>query len=158
MCRYADFNSVEARFPYCFSKRAMKQDFLDIYQATFSVSVISKIQSLWGSSFCSTYLKFNLDFKNAAKKYEKIFFFFWDNCIWIGRVNLSLLRRRYLSSAANVLASSPRFYMSIRQTFCNAIDLAVITDYNNGAVMQISTVFGYVYYLACRRVLSNWTF
>ena len=39
------------------------------------------------------------------KKIEKIFFF-WDNCIQIGYVKLSLLSREYLSSAINVLKNS----------------------------------------------------
>ena len=51
--------------------------------------------------------KINLDFKNAAKNWEKIFCF-WDNCIWIGIVKLSLLRTGYFSSPANVLTSSTK--------------------------------------------------
>ena len=57
--------------------------------------------------FFSKCLKFKLDFKNAAKNWEKVFCF-WDNCIWIGIVKLSLLRTGYFSSAANVLTSSPK--------------------------------------------------
>ena len=49
--------------------------------------------------------KFNIDFKNAKKNSEK-FFCFWDNCIWIGCVKLSLLRREYLPSALSVLGNS----------------------------------------------------
>ena len=48
--------------------------------------------------------------------------------------------------------------MSIRETFSNSIYLAVIDEYDNGAVMQISTVLGHVYHVACRRVLSNGAF
>ena len=103
----ADFNSVWARLPYCLSKHPLKRDFLDIYLTTFSESVTSKIQNLWGSSFDSKCLKFNVDFKNAAKNWEKVFCF-WDNCIWIGIVKLSLLRTRYFLSAANVLTSIPK--------------------------------------------------
>ena len=54
--------------------------------------------------FFSKCLKFKLDFKNAAKNWEKVFCF-WDNCIWIGIVKLRLLRTAYLSSASNVLTS-----------------------------------------------------
>ena len=39
--------------------------------------------------------------KNAEKKSEKVFSF-WDKCIRIVRVELFLLRRKYLSSAVNV--------------------------------------------------------
>ena len=55
------------------------------------------------------YLKLIADFKNLAKNSENIFCF-WDNCIWIGIVKLSLLRTGYFSSAANVLPSSPRMW------------------------------------------------
>ena len=43
------------------------------------------------------------------QKIEKKFFF-WDNCIWTGIVKLSLLRTVYISSAANVLATSPKIW------------------------------------------------
>ena len=55
------------------SKAPLKQDFLDIDVTTFWEFVISAIQKLWGSSFFSKYLKFNLDFKNVGKNLEKVF-------------------------------------------------------------------------------------
>ena len=42
-----------------------------------------------------------------AKNREKVFCL-WDNCIWIGIVELSLWRTRYFLSAANMLRSSPK--------------------------------------------------
>ena len=74
-CCDADFNSVWARVPYSFSKHPLKRDFLDIYPTKFSESVTSKIQNLWGSSFYSKSLIFNLHFKNAAKSRENVFCF-----------------------------------------------------------------------------------
>ena len=112
----ASHQQLWARLPYCLSKDPLKRDFLDIYLATFSESVTSKIQNLWGSSFYSKCLKFNLDFKNAAKNWEKVFCF-WDNCIWIGIVKLSLWRTRYFSSAANVLTSSPKIWHVNKRDF-----------------------------------------
>ena len=103
----ADFNSAWARLPWSLSKSPLKRDFLEIYLTTFSESVISEIQKLWGSSFFSKWSKLNLDFKSVAKSWEKVFCFS-DNCIWIGKVKLSLLRRGYFSSIANVLTSSPK--------------------------------------------------
>ena len=103
----ADFNSVWAPLRHCLLKHPLKRDFLDIYLATFSESVTSKIQNLWGSSFDSKCLKFNVDFKNAAKNWEKVFCFS-DNYIWTDIVKLSLLRTGYFSSVANVLTSSPK--------------------------------------------------
>ena len=43
----------------------------------------------------------------------------------------------------------PRFGMSIRESFLNSIDLAVINEYDKGAVMLIATVLGHVYLVAC---------
>ena len=40
------------------------------------------------------------------RKIQKKAFCFWDSSIWIGFVNLSLLRREYLSSAVNMLTKS----------------------------------------------------
>ena len=47
----------------------------------------------------------------------------------------------------------PRFGISIRETFSNTIFWPVINEYYKGAVMQISTVLGHVYNVACWRVL-----
>ena len=47
----ADLSSASACVPYFFSKHPLKRDFLDIYLTTFSESLTSKIQNLWGSSF-----------------------------------------------------------------------------------------------------------
>ena len=106
-CCDADFNSAWTRLPYCLSKHPLKRDFLDIYSIIYTESLISELQKLWGLSFRSKSLKFNLDFERAAKNWEKVFCF-WDNCIWIGIVKLSLLRTGYFSSAANVLSTSPK--------------------------------------------------
>ena len=91
-CCDGDFNSAWAGLPCCFSKGSLQKDFLEIYMTTVSESVISKIENLWGSSFAYKYSKFNLDFVNAAENWQKKNFFHVDNCIWIGIVNLCLLR------------------------------------------------------------------
>ena len=103
------FQKCLGTFTMCLSMDPLKWDFLAIYLTTFSESIISKIQNLWGLSFVPKYLKFKLNFKNAAKNREKVFSV-WDNCIWIGIVKLSLLRTGYFSSAANVLTSSPKIW------------------------------------------------
>ena len=108
--------------------------------------VISEIQNIRVSSFFLKYLKFNLDFENALKNWEKVFCF-RDNCIWIGIIKLSLLRRGYFSLVRNDLTSCPKISMWIRETFSNSIDLSVINEYDKGAVMQIWTVLGHVYHL-----------
>ena len=52
----------------------------------------------------------------------------------------------------------PRFSMSIGETFSKWIDLAMIVEYDKGAVAKIWTVLGHVYHVSCRRVLFNGTF
>ena len=115
----AEFNTSWARLPCSFLKGPPKRDFLDIYLTTFSESVISKTQNLWGLSFFKKYLNFQLDFKNAAKNSENVLCSL-NNCMRIGIVKLTLLRTGYgivkltllrtgyFSSAANVLRSSPK--------------------------------------------------
>ena len=48
--------------------------------------------------------------------------------------------------------------MSIRETFSNSIDFAVINEYDKDAVMQIWTVLGHVYHVACWRVVLRGLF
>ena len=112
----ADFNSVWTRLRCCLSKVHLKLGGLDIYLTTFSESVISEIQKLWGSCSFSKYTKVNLDFRNAAGNSEKVFCF-WGNSIWISIVKFSLLRTGYFSSVANVLTSSPKIWHVNKRDF-----------------------------------------
>ena len=48
--------------------------------------------------------------------------------------------------------------MLIRETYSNTISFPVTNEYDKDAVMQISTVFGHSYHVACRIVLRNGTF
>ena len=107
---------------------------------------------VWRLSFDTKYLKFNLDFKKEAKNSEKVFCF-WENYIWIGIVKLSLFRRRFFSSRANVLTSSPKIWYVNKRDFLHSTVLAVISQYDKGALMQISTVHGHVYHVVCQRLL-----
>ena len=124
-CFDADFNNAWARLTYCLWKHNVQRNFLDIYLTTFREFVISEIQNLWGSSLFPKSSKFNLDLENEWKTREKLFCS-WDNCIWNRIVKLSLLRTGYFSSGAYVLTSSSKTCMSIRETFSNSIELAMI--------------------------------
>ena len=128
------FQHCFGRFTMLLVKRSSEPGLLHIFLTTFSDSVISKIRNLWRSSFCSKDLKFNLDFKNPAKTWEKVFCF-WDNCIWISLSKLSLLSTGYFSSADNVLTSSPKIFHVSKRDFFNSIGLAMIIDYYKGAVV-----------------------
>ena len=57
----------------------------------------------------SKWSKFQLDFKNTAKNWEKIFCF-RDSFIWIAIVKLSLLRTGYFLWPANKLTSCPKIW------------------------------------------------
>ena len=131
--------------------------FRHLYDDVFGVLNFGNTKSMTVFFFWK-YLKFLIDSKNGHRISEKVFCF-WDNCIWIGIVKLSLLRTGFFSLAANVLTSSPKiWYVKKTKTFSNSIDLAVINEYDRDAVIQISTVVPVVYHVACRRVLWNGTF
>ena len=145
------FQESWARLPCCLSKDPLKRDLLDIYLTTFSESVISKIKNLRGLSF---FPKFNLDFKNAAQNWEKMFCF-WGNCIRIDIVKVSLLRTG--KSASSVLTSSQKIWHVNRRDFFRFNWLAVINKYDKSAKMLILTVLGHVYHVAFQGILWNGT-
>ena len=87
------------------------------------------------------------------KSSEKVFCFL-DKCMWIDPAKVPLLRREYLSSAVNVLTISPKI---LHITKRNSIVFTVIKKYGKGASLQIVTVFGTVYHIACWRVFWNGT-
>ena len=70
----------------------------------------------------------------------------------IGIVKFSLFRTGYLSSAANVLTRSPKIRCVNKRVFLQLIGFTLINDYDKGAAMQISSVLGHVYHVACRMV------
>ena len=47
-----------------------------------------------------------------------------------------------------------RFFISLKETFSNAITFRVINKYGKGALIRIATVFQLVYHVALRIVLS----
>ena len=86
------------------------------------------------------YSKFNADFKNAEKNWEKMFCF-WDKCIWIICIHLSLLIREYLSLAVNVLWKILKNFHVSKSDFCDSITFTVITQDDKGALIKIESVF-----------------
>ena len=138
-------NNILARLPWWLSKGPLKRDFLDIYLTTFSKSVISEIQNLWGSSFFSKCSKFDLVFKNGEKKQEKVFRF-WDNCIWIDIVKFSLLRRAYLSSALNVLTRSPKTWYVDKRDFFR---LNCLQIYQESVISEIQNLWASPFFSKC---------
>ena len=84
----------------------LQLNFLAIYLATFfGVSNFEKIEAIKVIYFGNS-SKFDVDLKNADKNWGT-FFSFWHKCIWIVCIELSQLRREYLSLAVNVLKKSP---------------------------------------------------
>ena len=143
-------------FPCYLSKGPLKWDFLHIYLTTvFRVRKI-KNPSAMRVIFFFKIFKIESKFGKWEKKSRKSFFF-WDNCIWRCCNKLPLLRRVYFSSAVSYLTNSPKFCISLRETFPNWIAFTVINKPRKVAVVQISTVFRPVYDVTCWRVLWNWT-
>ena len=103
-----------AHLSCCLLKVPLKRDFLNNYLTTFFGLCNLRHTSSITLIFFLKMLKYNLDFKNAETRSEQISCF-WDNCIWIGCIKFSLLRREYLSSAVNVLKNSSKsFHISKR--------------------------------------------
>ena len=88
----------------------------------FSVRNFGNAKSI-GIIFSFQIFKISSRFQKWRKKRE-LFLCFWDNCIWIGIVELSLFRTEYLPSTANVLTSSPKiWYVNKRDFFhLNCLD------------------------------------
>ena len=83
--------------------------------------------------------EFNADLENAQKNSEKIFCF-WDKCIWIVCIQLSLLILEYLSSAVNVLRKRLKSFHVSKSYFCNSITFKVITQDDKGALIKTESV------------------
>ena len=98
--------------------------------------------------------KFNADLKNAEKNSEKMFCF-WDKCISIVCIHLSLLLREYVSLAVTVLRKGLKNFHKSKSDFCNSITFTVITQDDKGVLIKTESVFRPVYHVALRRVPSN---
>ena len=150
-------NQCSGRFPCRLSSGPLKRVLLDIYlsasfgDGSFANTEARRVIFFWKCS------KFNADSKNAEKNREKMFCF-WDKCIWIVSIELSLLIREYLSSAVNVLRKSLKNFHVSKSDFWNSITFAVITQDNKGDLIMIESVLRSVYHVACRWVHSKGTF
>ena len=80
---------------------------------------------------------------------------FWDKCIWIVCIHLSLLVREQLWSAVNVLRKGVKNFHVSKSDFCNSITFTVIILDDKGALVMIESVFRPVYHVACRGVVLN---
>ena len=85
-------------------------------------------------------------------------FCFWDKCIWIVCIHLSLLLREYVSLAVNVWRKGLKNFDESKSDFSNSITFTVITWAGKSALIKIESVFRTVYHDACREVLSNRSF
>ena len=82
----------------------------------FSQAVASEINKLWASSFFRKYSKFKLDFENSEKNQEKVFSF-WDNCMCVGCIKLSLFGREHLPTAVIVLTNRLNLWHITKRDF-----------------------------------------
>ena len=131
--------------------------FSEIYLSTsfvvgnFGITWAMRLICFWKCS------KFNADSKNTEKKWGN-FFCFWDKCIWIVCIHLSLLIREYLSLAVNVLRKGLKNFHVSKSDFCNSTTFTVITQDDKDILIKIEIVFRPIFHVACRDVLSNGSF
>ena len=85
-------------------------------------------------------------------------FCFWDKCICIVCIHLSLLIREYLSQAITVLKKGLNTFHVFKSDFGNSITFTVIIQNDQGTLIKIESVFRPLYHVACRGVLSNGSF
>ena len=135
----------------------LKRERLDIYLSTslvvdnFLNTSAMRVIFFWKCS------KFSADSKNAEENSEKMFCF-WDKCIWLVCIHLSLLIREYLSEAVTVLRKGLKNFHVSKSDFSNSITFTVNTQDDKGALMMTESVFCEVYHVACREVLWNGSF
>ena len=88
----------------CLLKGSLKGDFLEIFLTSpFRVRHMGNTSAIRVIFFLK-YWKFNVGFTNAVINWENVFHF-WDSCMWIGCLKLSVLTREYLSSVINMLTN-----------------------------------------------------
>ena len=124
----------------------LKRDVEDNYLTTpFGVRNFGNTSTLRFIFFwkCS---KFNTNFKNAKTNWEKVCCF-WDKCIWVGCVKLSLLRKEHMSLAVNLLTNCLKICIYLAETFSNSITFTGINKYCKSAAVEIETVFPPVYHI-----------
>ena len=85
-------------------------------------------------------------------------FYFWDKCLWIVCIELSLLIREYLSSAVNVLTKSLKTFHVTKGDFSNSITFTMINQHDKGGLIKFEPVFPPVSHVVCRAGLSNGSF
>ena len=149
-----DWISVSAHLPCGLSTWHLQRDLSDIYLSTsFSVGNFRNSEAM-KVTFLRKSWKFNTDLKRAEKNWQKIFCF-WEKCLWIVCIELSLLMREYLLSEVNVLRKGLKNFHVSKSDFCNSITFTMITQDDKGALIKIESVFRLVYHVVCRGVLSN---
>ena len=108
---------------------------LTVFGPIYHVAVTSKKHRLWGSSLFENVQNLFYISKMQKKNSESVFSF-RENCISIGCLKLSLLRREYFWPGVNVLTIVLRCCISLRETFLNSITFTFINKYCKGGVFQ----------------------
>ena len=83
---------------------------------------------------------------------------FWDKCICIVCIHLSLLVREHLSAAVNVLRKRLKNVNVSKSDFGYSITFTVIIQDDKGALIKIESDFRPISHVASRGVLSNGSF
>ena len=83
---------------------------------------------------------------------------FWDKCICIVCIHLSLLVREHLSAAVNVLRKGLKNINESKNNFGYSITFTVIIQDDESTLIKIESDFQPIYHVASRGVLSNGSF
>ena len=67
-------------------------------------------------------------------------FYFWDKCVWIVCIHLSLLIREYCSEEVNVLRKGLKKFHVSKIDFCKLITFPGITQDDKGTLIKIESV------------------
>ena len=87
-----------------------------LFNNLFLSAKFRKYISCERSLFLKKCTKFNLALKKSETSWGNVICFL-DNCIWIGRLGLSLLSRKYLSSAVNMLTDILKTFHITKKIF-----------------------------------------
>ena len=96
-----------------------------------------------------------MQIRKSQKKLQKKCFVFE---IKASELLNSLLLRKYLSSAVNVLRKRLKNFHVSKSDFCKSITFTVIAQADKDALSKIESVFRPIYHVAFRDVLSNRSF
>ena len=114
--RWCRFQKCFGTFTMLLLKRSSEKRLIrHLSNHVFRVRNFANTKAVRVNFFFKTF-KMSSRFQKCRENWAELFSF-WDNCIWIGVVKLSLLKPGYFSSATNVLTSTLKIWNVNKQDF-----------------------------------------